>query len=522
MAVVDLNGDSGAEVRTYTTGAAGVAAPWGPDNTFEIASVTKPFTAIAALIMEEEGIVSRDSTIGEFLLCDWAAANSDVASITFKEILQHQSGLPAQPPDRGPSVGGNPFAGYTQDRLCASLLKLNGLPTRGRYSYSNYAYGTLGYLLTLAKNPESPPDYEDIIKDLILIPLNMTDTSVTYADDFATAAIACSRGINRGSTTIRTGAYATLQGNGALRSTLNDMAKYMLVALYVDAGVPTPVDEILYGGLPAPSEALTKVYNAMVIQHSLDDTQLACSCVSDWCEGLLCPLPNPYDEFITLGGIEGYTSGAVPGWRKSGDTGGYSLRVAYSADKGRAAIAVDTCGGCGGAGTSGSASQRAALLLADGPPTEAATTAQTRDGDSTMELFFAGDLLSQFFPSLAQVEFEVSVMGTEAIIAVSSSEGTGSSTTAMYVDGLWKINEKVLIGTGWQASADPLNTLEQKRSLIISSDGMSAKYQDMGADTSVQAPTVDKEEPSSSAVPKSIGTSALLMMGASVLYFGIV
>ena len=217
---VDLNGANGTATRVYTTGAtigiyttADVPAPWGADNTLEIASVTKPLTAIATLIMKGDGIVSRDSKIGDYLPCDWTAANSDVASFNLKEIIQHQSGLPAQPPDRGPSVGGNPFAGYTQARLCTSLLKLNGLPTRGRYSYSNYAYGTLGrYVLTLAKNATNPPDYEqDIIKDLILRSLNMSDTSVTYSDNFATAARACSRCTNRGSETIRTGAYATLQ-----------------------------------------------------------------------------------------------------------------------------------------------------------------------------------------------------------------------------------------------------------------------------------------------------------------------
>jgi CubicO group peptidase (beta-lactamase class C family) len=533
VVVVDLNGDSGAEVRTYTTGAAGVPAPWDADNTFEIASVTKPLTSIATLIMEIDGILSRDSTIGEFLPCDWDAANSDVASITLLEIIQHQSGLPAQPPDRGPSVGGNPFAGYTEERLCASLLKLNGLPTRGRYSYSNYAYGTLGYVLTLAKDPETPPDYEVIIKDLILTPLGMADTSVTYSDNFATAAQACSRGINRGSNTIRTGAYATLQGNGAVRSTLNDMAKFMLVALYVDAGLPTPVDESLYGGLPTPSDAVTKIYNAMVMQHSLDDTKLSCSCVSDWCEGLLCPLPNPYNEVITIGGMEGYTSGGVPGWRKSGDTGGYSSRLAYSADKGRAAFALDTCGGCGGSGTAGSASQRAALLLADGPPMGAvAVSAVSRAvGGDAAELFFTGDALSLVFPSLAQVNVEVSVMGEEAMIAVSSSDGTGSSTTAMSQgDGLWTFEDEVLFGTGWKANADPFTALSQKRSLVIASDGMSALLQDMGADTFVQAPMMEKEDEKeeekeeekgdedSSAV-KSIGTSALLMMAALFFYF---
>lgn len=251
-AVVDLNGADGAEVRTYTTGPGDApAVPWGADETWEIASITKPITALATLILEEEGIVSRDSKIGDFLDCDWSQANSDVKDVTLIEIIQHMSGFPAQPPDRGPSIDGNPFGGYTQDRLCASLLLLNGLPTRGRYSYSNYAYGTLGYVLTLAVNKDNPPMYEDIIKEKILHPLQMFNTSVTFDEGgWTMAAEGCSRGINRGATTIRLGAYETLQGNGALRSTLNDMTKYLLAALYVDAGMPTPVDENLYGGLP--------------------------------------------------------------------------------------------------------------------------------------------------------------------------------------------------------------------------------------------------------------------------------
>ena len=36
--------------------------------------------------------------------------------------------------------------------------------------------------------------------------------------------------------------------------------------------------------------------------HSLDQTE-ACVCVSGWCEGNLCPLPNPAKERITDGGV---------------------------------------------------------------------------------------------------------------------------------------------------------------------------------------------------------------------------
>ena len=42
--------------------------------------------------------------------------------------------------------------------------------------------------------------------------------------------------------------------------------------------------------------------------------------------------------------------------------------MAFNAALGRGAFAVDTCGGCGVVPLRGSAVQRAARLLADGPP----------------------------------------------------------------------------------------------------------------------------------------------------------
>jgi hypothetical protein len=120
VVVVDLNGDSASVVRTYTTGPADVPAPWDADNTIEIASVTKPFTALATLIIEGDGIISRNSMIGEFLPCDWEVANSDVASITLKEIIQHQSGLPPPPaPGSRSKCGGQSLCGvHGGEALC--------------------------------------------------------------------------------------------------------------------------------------------------------------------------------------------------------------------------------------------------------------------------------------------------------------------------------------------------------------------------------------------------------------------
>jgi CubicO group peptidase (beta-lactamase class C family) len=513
VAVIDLNNEtsSGAVTRTYTAGPGNLTAPWNADATWEIASITKPFTAITALILQQEGLLSLDeSTVGGFLDCDWDAANSEIDSVTMMELIQHESGMPAQPPDRGPTIDGNPFANYTVDRLCASLLKLNGLPTRGRYSYSNYAYGLLGYLLTLAVASTNGdgilPDYEDVVKKKILLPLEMYNTSVTFDDaGWAMAAPGCARSISRADEAIRLGEYAALQGNGALRSTLNDMAKYLRVALYVDAGMPTLLSAnetmLQFGPLPAPSLALDQVYQALKTAQSLEHrTDLACACVSDWCEGLLCPLPNPNDEFITPGGFEGYHSGGRLGWRKSGDTAGYSSRVAYSYSKGRAAVAVDTCGGCGTKGASGSASQRAALILSDGPP-PGTTDGSASNTVSLSAMEFTGDSHSHNFPSVAQVNIEVTPTDdpNTIIVALSSSDGSGGTSNATFAgNGTWLVQSPIFMGTGWGATSDPFYLLPQQRALILSPDLSTATYQDMGADFTLHnkasMPPTDKTE----------------------------
>eukprot|EP00977_Amphora_coffeiformis_P015476 scaffold4511_cov171-Amphora_coffeaeformis.AAC.42 len=235
------------------------------------------------------------------------------------------------------------------------------------------------------------------------------------------------------------------------------------------------------------------------------------------------PLPNPNNEFITAGGFEGYHSGGILSWRKSGDTGGYSSRISYSALKGRAAIAVDTCGGCGSQGTAGSGAQRAALILADGPPEPMAGTRQTTTAEST-GVVFVGDALSHNFPSVAQLNIEVypSEDGGTATIALSSSDGAGATTNAAtnVGDGKWVITEPIYMGTGWGATRDPFNQLDIQRSLIISADGKTAFYQDMGADTALEI--LGEEEPmdSPTEAPEDDSSGSIWLMGiASILFF---
>jgi hypothetical protein len=172
---------------------------------------------------------------------------------------------------------------------------------------------------------------------------------------------------------------------------------------------------------------------------------------------------------------------------KSGDTGGYSSRVAWSFDKGRAVVAADTCGGCGSIGTAGSGPQRAVLLLADGPPL-LVPVIQEDDSEYiiTESRVYEGKIESHNFPSEADIVVEIVPVDSSTIeVTVSSSDGAGSSSLASFAgEGVWLIHEPVLFGTGWGASSDPFTRLEQQRTLIISPDGTGASLQDMGLDVS--------------------------------------
>lgn len=447
----------------------------------------------------ERFIPLADTTIGQWIPCEWSeAADPNTPSITLEELRLHTSGLPPQAPnhDAAPMFDGNPFGGYTQQMLCSSLLKLTALPSRGRFLYSNYAYGLLGYALQFVSQhvhiekgyKTAPlPSYQEVVQESVLNPFKMNHTSVELSEEgWENAAKGCARGLNKAQYAMRRGEYGVLQGNGALRSTLTDMASFLVVTLLVEGGFIeqnqdklTPQQQSCYQAIKALNE------------HSED----ACTCVSGWCEGNLCTLPNPVQEQITDSGTTIYTSGGLPGKRKSGDTEGYSVRGAWSLSKGRAVFVVDTCGGCGERGTSGSAAQRVALLLADGLPDSRMDDKQATESCDVDEslilkqvpelLVFAGKAESHVFPSVTYVEVQVKTIYGKSTISVASSDGAGCSAPARPIVAKdkgdndkfvgWEYDTSVLYGCGFGGN-DPLAIIPQKRSLRLVSNEFKGRH----------------------------------------------
>lgn len=509
---VDFTTDTGVQYafsyRTYMIGNGGNTSPHDYNTkSFEIASFTKAITALAMEVMIDEGTVTEDMTIAEYLPdCDWeasASSSGEIGTITFEELRLHTSGLPAQPPNRGATgtPDGNPFGGYSIEMLCDSLLKISNLPTRGRYSYSNYAYGMLGYVLARAEADangiafEDAASYEDLVREKVLNPMGMHDTVVKFEPE--TAAVACSRGDKRDTQTIRLGEYDVLQGNGALRSTLPDIGKFME---YLMISSYTSKDQV--------TDAIQQnLYNALHEIKELGGIEDACTCVSGWCEGWLCSLPSGEGLEVTKLGVELYTSGGVEYFKKSGDTGGYSSRGAWSTETRRGAYAIDTCGGCGEVGTHGSGAQRLAMILASGPPDQSSLSSSSSSSSDDVEvdydgLIFKGEARSQAFPSPTLINIEVRKDNVDNddkeqpyTVYIASSDGMGCSSKAKVIDGGLQLENSALYGCGWGAG-DPLVTIPQSYKLLLLGDGSGASFQTQGYDIYL---TMDNSSTSSDA-----------------------
>lgn len=149
---------------------------WGcaiaPDTVFQIGSLTKPFTATAILLLEQEGKLRLSDPITAYLP-DYPTHGQ---TITLTHLLTHTSGIPNYVTQPGfwerESRTDRPPAELTQ---LFRHLPLDFAPG-ARYSYSNSAYCLLGMVIeTVTGQP-----YGDFVRERIFAPLGMAHSSYMH------------------------------------------------------------------------------------------------------------------------------------------------------------------------------------------------------------------------------------------------------------------------------------------------------------------------------------------------------
>jgi len=187
---------------------------------FRIGSVSKTFTAIAALQLVEDGILDLNTDINDYLVA-FQIPNTFPEPIKLKHLLTHTPGFEEFP---APVVIGYPVSLSLEEILMGHMPdRVN--PPGVISSYSNYGLGLVGYLI----EELSGKSFMQYIEDEILYPLGMNHTSFRQPLP-AALALNMSNGYYDG-VTEKYFEYVTLPAVGSCSSTASDMAILMLTLL---------------------------------------------------------------------------------------------------------------------------------------------------------------------------------------------------------------------------------------------------------------------------------------------------
>ncbi len=230
------------------------------DTKFRIASLTKTFTAMAVLQLEQKGLLSVKDSLKKFLP-DYPRGNE----ITLDMLLNHRSGI----------VDHTTLGDFNTRRrtepcpLEETIKTFKNLPLEfppgTKFEYSNSNYILLGFIIE--KVTQKP--YAEIIKDQILEPLGMVNSGFEYyqrqIENMAAGHKLKGNNIVPAENRIMQNAHAS----GAIYSTVGDLFKWDR-ALYTDKLInKTPVNKFLMSGPEQYSYGWgkTRIFDKDVLAH---------------------------------------------------------------------------------------------------------------------------------------------------------------------------------------------------------------------------------------------------------------
>jgi CubicO group peptidase (beta-lactamase class C family) len=145
--------------------------PVTPDTVFELASVTKQFTAAAVMILVEEGKIKLEDPIAQYL----SNSPEHWKDITVRHLLTHTAGLPNLENGFQALRKGGARLNYTTAVLFnAAKNDTMSFAPGERWQYSDVGYFLLGMIIEKASGQR----YRIFLADRFFKPLGMTSTSV--------------------------------------------------------------------------------------------------------------------------------------------------------------------------------------------------------------------------------------------------------------------------------------------------------------------------------------------------------
>ncbi|MFZ6680118.1 serine hydrolase [Undibacterium sp. Tian12W] len=196
--------------------------PHLPDaNTvFEIGSVSKTFTALLLADMQVRGQLKLDDAVAA-LLPAYTIPQYQGRAITLLDLATQTSGLPRLPANLLPRQADNPYADYSKNNLRDFLRSYQLTRAPGaKYEYSNLGFGLLGQALSA----RAGKSYAELVQERITKPLGMADTGIALTANMQRN---LATGHDAQGQAVANWDMPTLAGAGALRSSAQDMLRYL-------------------------------------------------------------------------------------------------------------------------------------------------------------------------------------------------------------------------------------------------------------------------------------------------------
>jgi len=177
--------------------------------------------------MIEKGEAKADDPVAKFVPASVTVPSRNGRRITLLDLSMQVSGLPRLPDNLKPADFSNPYADYDAPKLYYFLLgyRLKRDPGE-KYEYSNLAVGLLGHALAL----KAGMSYEELLRRRIFQPLGMDSTTITLTEPLKAR---LAPGYNPSLKPVKNWDFAVLAGCGAIRSTANDLLKFVAANLEI-------------------------------------------------------------------------------------------------------------------------------------------------------------------------------------------------------------------------------------------------------------------------------------------------
>jgi CubicO group peptidase (beta-lactamase class C family) len=197
-----------------------------PQTPFWIASLSKPFTALAVRQLANAGKLDLDAPVQAYIPWFTLADADAAAQIRIRSLIEHTSGIPNR-------AGGELYyhapASATPEDLVRALAQVMPNQTKRR-EYSNYNYILLGFLIEVV----SGQTFEAYLREHVLFPLGMRHTHFCLETAQADGA-AASYGYASGMPVLGYEPYKPAQqAGGYILASVEDMARFAM--LYLNDG----------------------------------------------------------------------------------------------------------------------------------------------------------------------------------------------------------------------------------------------------------------------------------------------